>query len=202
VLDRAVDVLKEFDTSASRSAATPTAPARVEYNRDLSRRRADAVKRYLVEARRRGGPHRDPRRRPRRADRHQQDRRRPRQEPPHRVHDPPEAAAAAAAEPEPEPEPEAKAGAKVKTAAKPKGTDAAAKAVYTAKCKSCHGDDGQGKTKFAEKNKIQDISKNKDSVTKIAAAIRDGVDGTKMKPFKDKLSEDEIKAVAAYVKTL
>jgi mono/diheme cytochrome c family protein len=39
-------------------------------------------------------------------------------------------------------------------------------------------------------------------VTKIAAAIRDGVDGTKMKPFKDKLSEDEIKAVAAYVKTL
>ncbi|MBK8263056.1 MAG: cytochrome c [Nannocystis sp.] len=113
-----------------------------------------------------------------------------------------EAAAAAAAEPEPEPEPEAKAGAKVKTAAKAKGTDAAAKAVYTAKCKSCHGDDGQGKTKFAEKNKIQDISKNKDSVTKIAAAIRDGVDGTKMKPFKDKLSEDEIKAVAAYVKTL
>jgi len=111
-------------------------------------------------------------------------------------------AAAAEAEPEPEPEPEPKAGAKGKTAAKPKGGDAAAKAVYTAKCKSCHGDDGKGKTKFAEKNKIEDISKSKDSLTKIAAAIRDGVDGTKMKPFKDKLSEDEIKAVAAYVKKL
>lgn len=108
-------------------------------------------------------------------------------------------------EPEPEPEP-AKDEPKKKVAKKKPADDAAskidAKALYLAKCKSCHGADGKGKTKFAEKHKVEDLTKSKASVTKIAKAIREGVPDTKMKSFKTKLSEDEIKAVAAYVKKL
>jgi mono/diheme cytochrome c family protein len=112
-------------------------------------------------------------------------------------------------DPEPEPAPEpapAKDEPKKKATKKKPADDAAskidAKALYLAKCKSCHGADGKGKTKFAEKHEVEDLTKSKASVTKIAKAIREGVPDTKMKSFKTKLSEDEIKAVAAYVKKL
>ncbi|MCA9658983.1 MAG: cytochrome c [Myxococcales bacterium] len=110
-------------------------------------------------------------------------------------------------EPEPEPEPEPAKDEPKKKATKKKPADSAAskidaKALYLAKCKSCHGADGKGKTKFAEKHKVEDLTKSKASVTKIAKAIREGVPDTKMKSFKSKLSEDEIQAVAAYVKKL
>ena len=114
--------------------------------------------------------------------------------------------AAEAAEPEPEPEPEAKPETKTKTKTK-KPADAPAsnidgKALYLAKCKSCHGADGKGKTKFAEKNEIEDLTEHKPPLAKIVKAITEGVKDTKMKPFKDKLSKDEINAIAAYVRTL
>ncbi|MEZ4384379.1 MAG: c-type cytochrome [Nannocystaceae bacterium] len=109
-------------------------------------------------------------------------------------------------EPEPEAEPEKKPEAKKKATAKKPADDAAskidAKALYLAKCKSCHGADGKGKTKFAEKNKVEDLTTSKASVAKIAKAIRDGVPDTKMKSFAKKLSDDEINAIAAYVKKL
>ena len=37
---------------------------------------------------------------------------------------------------------------------------------------------------------------------KVASAITNGVDGTKMKAYKDKLSADEIAAITAHVKKL
>jgi mono/diheme cytochrome c family protein len=42
----------------------------------------------------------------------------------------------------------------------------------------------------------------KHSKAAIVKAIANGVDGTKMKAFKDKLKPEEIDAVAAYVKKL
>jgi len=96
-----------------------------------------------------------------------------------------------------------KAKAKTKKASKPDASPKIdGKPLYLAKCKSCHGTDGKGKTKFAEKHEISDISKTKLSVAKIAKVIKDGVPDTKMKSFAKKLSDDEIQAVAAYTKKL
>ena len=57
-----------------------------------------------------------------------------------------------------------------------------------------------------KKNNIPDMSasdwQGKHNKAAIAKAITDGVDGTKMKSFKDKLKAEEIDAVAAYVKKL
>jgi len=99
---------------------------------------------------------------------------------------------------------EAKPKAKTKKASKPADTSPKidGKPLYLAKCKSCHGADGKGKTKFAEKHEVSDISKTKQSVAKIAKVIKDGVPDTKMKSFAKKLSEDEIQAIAAYVRKL
>jgi len=62
-------------------------------------------------------------------------------------------------------------------------------ATYTAKCKMCHGANG-------EKN-FADLSKSEVDLIKIAT------DGKgKMPAYKGKLSDDDIKAVVAYIKTL
>ena len=66
-----------------------------------------------------------------------------------------------------------------------------AKALFEGKCKSCHGSDGKGDTTIGK------ISKS-DAVKKIT----DGVPDTKMKGYKDKMTKEEIDAVAAYVKKL
>lgn len=76
-------------------------------------------------------------------------------------------------------------------------------------CAKCHGADGAGKTKMGEKLKVKDYTDAKvqadlkdDAMTK---AIKEGVkegDSTKMKAFGDALSDDEIKALVAYIRTL
>ena len=62
-------------------------------------------------------------------------------------------------------------------------------ATYTAKCKMCHGANG-------EKN-FPDLSKSEADLTK---AVTDGKG--KMPAYKTKLSTDEIKGVVAFIKTL
>jgi len=62
-------------------------------------------------------------------------------------------------------------------------------ATYTAKCKMCHGANG-------EKN-FPDLSK---SEVDLAKSVTDGKG--KMPAYKTKLSADEIKGVVAYIKTL
>jgi len=62
-------------------------------------------------------------------------------------------------------------------------------ATYTAKCKMCHGANG-------EKN-FPDLSK---SEVDLAKSVTDGKG--KMPAYKTKLSVDEIKGVVAYIKTL
>jgi cytochrome c6 len=76
--------------------------------------------------------------------------------------------------------------------------------VWKAKCKSCHGDDGKAKTKVGEREKIDDMSlpewQKRHSDEKIRQAISEGVSGSKMKGYKDKLSTEEIDALVKYVR--
>ncbi len=72
---------------------------------------------------------------------------------------------------------------------------------YKAKCAMCHGADGTGA--MAKKMGSKDLNSPEVqamSEADIAKIITDGKG--KMTGFKGKLSDDQIKAVAGYVKTL
>lgn len=75
-------------------------------------------------------------------------------------------------------------------------------AVFKARCVGCHGEDGKGKTKVNPPDltdpKIQASLSDDDIVNTIA----NGRKGTLMLGWKGKLSEQEISAVAAYVRSL
>jgi mono/diheme cytochrome c family protein len=81
-------------------------------------------------------------------------------------------------------------------------------ALWTANCAACHGKDGSGSTMMGKKLGIKDYRDAKvqtdmtdDAMTK---AIKDGVSANgkqEMKSFKDKLSDDEIKSLVAYVRS-
>ena len=82
-------------------------------------------------------------------------------------------------------------------------------ANWTRHCASCHGKDGKGQTKAGKMAGVKDQTDAQYQAgladDKMLAAIKDGLtaDGKeKMKPFKDKLSDDEIKALVAHVRTL
>ena len=84
-----------------------------------------------------------------------------------------------------------------------------AKELWDKNCKKCHGDDGKGKTKMGEKLGAKDYSDAKVQADlkddAMAKAIKEGIkkDGeTKMKAFGDTLSDDEIKALVAHIRTL
>ena len=82
-----------------------------------------------------------------------------------------------------------------------------AKDVWNAKCKSCHGEDGKAKTKMGEKEKVPDMTQadwqKNHSDEKIRDAIVNGSkDNPKMKPFKDKLTPEQIDALVKYIRTL
>lgn len=76
-------------------------------------------------------------------------------------------------------------------------------------CASCHGKDGKGQTKAGKMAGVKDQTdaqyQSGLKEDKMFAAVKDGLkeDGKeKMKPFKDKLSDDEIKALIAHVRSL
>ncbi|HUC86016.1 MAG TPA: cytochrome c [Candidatus Acidoferrales bacterium] len=81
------------------------------------------------------------------------------------------------------------------------------KAVYSDSCAKCHGDDGKGQTKMGQKLGARDYTdaKVQDSVSdeKAFKSIKEGMkkdDKTLMKP--SDLSDDDIKASIAYLRTL
>jgi mono/diheme cytochrome c family protein len=83
-----------------------------------------------------------------------------------------------------------------------------AKELWDKNCASCHGKDGKGDTKMGKKAGVKDYTDAKFQAEyneeKGAKAIKEGVkDNGKevMKPFAEKLSDADIKALAAYVKT-
>ena len=76
------------------------------------------------------------------------------------------------------------------------------KPIFETKCKSCHGLDGKGDTTIGKKVEIPSLAGTKLSQSKAVSVITNGVADTKMKAYKDKLSKEEIDAVAAYVRKL
>jgi len=79
------------------------------------------------------------------------------------------------------------------------GTTFAAEAaqLYAAKCNACHGKDGKG-TPVGLKMGAPDLTTLKAPEAEVVAAITNGKG--KMTGFKGKISDDEIKALAKFVK--
>jgi mono/diheme cytochrome c family protein len=94
--------------------------------------------------------------------------------------------------------------------AAPAGRSADAPDAWPQNCASCHGADGAGQTKAGKKlgaKNLTDAGYQKTFTDDQAfKAVKEGLkdeSGTdKMKPFSDKLSDDDIKALVAYVRTL
>ncbi len=72
-----------------------------------------------------------------------------------------------------------------------------AAALFGSKCAACHGKDGKG-TAVGQKMGAKDITALKESEDAIAAVITNGKG--KMSAYKEKLSPDEIQALAKFVK--
>ncbi|MDY7227074.1 c-type cytochrome [Hyalangium rubrum] len=77
--------------------------------------------------------------------------------------------------------------------------------VWKAKCKSCHGEDGAAKTKMGEKEKIPDMTSatwhKNHSDEKIREYIAEGSKkNPKMKPFKDKLTPEQIDSLVKHIR--
>ncbi len=84
-----------------------------------------------------------------------------------------------------------------------------AKANWNANCVQCHGAAGKGDTKMGKMLNAADLTDPKKQASftdaQAATAIKDGIKQngkTAMKAFGGKLSDDEIKALVAYVRTL
>ena len=84
-----------------------------------------------------------------------------------------------------------------------------AKALWDANCAQCHGKSGNADTKMGKTLNAKDLTDSKVqeafSDAKAAESIKNGVKEngkTTMKAFGGKLSEDDIKALVAYVRTL
>jgi cytochrome c553 len=76
-------------------------------------------------------------------------------------------------------------------------------------CAKCHGPDGKGQTKMGQKLEIKDFTDGKvqgefsdeQAFKAIKEGLKDKEDKVRMKPAEG-LSEDEVKALVAYVRTL
>lgn len=71
-------------------------------------------------------------------------------------------------------------------------------------CKKCHGATGAGDTALGKKLNIKDYTKA-ESLAEVSdedlfKMTKDGVEGTKMPGFADKLSDDEIHALVALMR--
>jgi len=84
-----------------------------------------------------------------------------------------------------------------------------AKTNWDNNCAQCHGKDGRADTKMGKTLNAKDLTDPKVQASftdaKAAEVIKDGVKQngkTTMKAFAGKLTDDEIKALVAYVRTL
>ena len=80
--------------------------------------------------------------------------------------------------------------------------------LWDVNCAACHGKDGKGATMMGRRLQIKDLTDAKVQASftddQAAKAIKEGVNDngqTKMKAFADKLSEDDIKALVAHVRS-
>jgi cytochrome c6 len=87
---------------------------------------------------------------------------------------------------------------------------AEAKDNWDANCAKCHGADGKGDTKMGTRLGCKDFTdaavqagiKDDEAFNDLKNGMKSDDGKTLMKPFGDQLSDDEIKALVAYVHTL
>jgi mono/diheme cytochrome c family protein len=84
-----------------------------------------------------------------------------------------------------------------------------AQALWAANCAQCHGKDGHADTKMGKTLNAKDLTDPAVQASftdaKATQSIKEGVKTngkTTMKAFGDKLSDDDVKALVAYVRTL
>ncbi len=90
--------------------------------------------------------------------------------------------------------------------------DKKVKRLFEAKCASCHGDDGRGKTELGIEMGIADMTKAaywKDlTLEKARQEVLDGLKRTvngkqqEMKPFRDRLTPEQVDALNLYAASL
>jgi len=78
----------------------------------------------------------------------------------------------------------------------------AGKFVYTTHCAECHGDNGNGNGFAAAELPVRpsDFRGERPTLEEAMRVLRNGVEGTSMAPWTDRLSDDEIVAVSHYVR--
>ena len=81
--------------------------------------------------------------------------------------------------------------------------------LWTQHCASCHGKDGSGSTAMGKKIGVKDYRDPKVQTAfsdgEMERAIKEGVKENgkeKMKAFGSRLSDDDVKALVAYIRTL
>jgi cytochrome c553 len=79
--------------------------------------------------------------------------------------------------------------------------------LWTAKCKSCHGTDGRAQTPMGKKESLVDMSQpawqQSETDEEIREMISEGSSrNKKMKPYKEKLTPEQIDSLVAYIRTL
>ncbi len=87
---------------------------------------------------------------------------------------------------------------------------AEAPATYAKNCAACHGKDGAGQTKAGKQLDAKDFTDaayqktytDAQAFTDIKNGLKDKSGKQLMKPFAEKLTDDEIKTLIAYVRTL
>ena len=79
-------------------------------------------------------------------------------------------------------------------------------ALFVKHCASCHGRDGKAKTPVARKLLVKDLTESQIPDAEIERQILEGnkdkMGNMWMPPFKEKVSAEEAKALAAWVKAL
>lgn len=74
------------------------------------------------------------------------------------------------------------------------------KALFAQKCAACHGPDGKGQNPMGKKLGAKDLTTLGASEADIVKTITNGKP-PKMMPYKEKLTPDQIQAIAKYVKS-
>lgn len=81
--------------------------------------------------------------------------------------------------------------------------DNGGEALFKQKCAGCHGADGKGQSSMGKTLKVRDLSSDevqKQSDADLTAITNNGKN--KMPAYKGKLTDDQIKDLVAYIRTL
>ena len=85
-------------------------------------------------------------------------------------------------------------------------TEIDAKGLWDRHCKKCHGEDGTGQTPIGKKLELKDYTDAASlaelSDEELFEMTKGGVEGTKMKGYSMKLSDEEIHALVSYIRAM